>query len=97
MSRLSNEQFEKGRTRFLAEYPEIKARIDSITQEEAEALGIALMDLRESETMRELCEIAHFKNADSMRLLWRYIADTDAEFAQMIERQDAAVKQALGL
>lgn len=97
MSKFTDEQLKKGRMRFLAGYPAIKARIDSLTQAEADALGITLEHLRESETMRELREVARLKNVDSTELFWSCIADTAAELSEMLERRDAALKQALGI
>lgn len=83
--------------RFLAGYADIKRRIDALTQAEADALGITLDDLRESETMRELRDVARIKNVDSSELFWSCIADTAAEFEEMLERRDAAEKRALGI
>ena len=97
MTKLTEEQLEKGRMRFLAGHPDIKARIDSLTQAEADALGITLEHLRESETMRELRGVARCKNLNSTELFWSCIADTSAEFGEMLECRDAALKQALGI
>lgn len=97
MSKFSDEQLAKGRMRFLAGHPDIKARIVSLSQAEADALGITLEHYRESETMRELREVARRQNLDSMELFWSCIADTAAEFGEMLERRDAAVKQAIGI
>ena len=86
------------RTRaFLAGYPEIKARIDALTQSKANALGISLELLRESETMQELEEIARAKGVDSTELFWSCVVDTAAELGEMFERRDAAIKQHLGI
>ncbi|MYM82878.1 hypothetical protein GTP44_13030 [Duganella sp. FT50W] len=97
MTRLTDEKLEKGRMRFLAGFPNVKARIDALDQAEADALGITLEHLRESETMRELCEVARLKNVDSTELFWSCIADTSAELEEMLERRDAAEKRAIGL
>ena len=95
--RLTTEQLVKGRERFLADFRNIEARINSLTQAEASAIGISLDNYRENETMRELSEIARAKNLDSTEFFWRYVADTDAEYAEMIESRDAAVMRILGL
>jgi hypothetical protein len=42
----------KGPERFLAAHPEIKRKIEALSQVEADTLGITLEHLRESETMR---------------------------------------------
>lgn len=95
--KLNSEQLEKGRKRFLADFRDVEARINSLTQPVADAIGISLESFRENETMRELREIANVKNVDSTEFFWRYVADTDAEYAEMIEGRDAAVMRALGL
>ena len=95
--RLTIEQLEKGRMRFLADFRDVDARINSLTQAIADAIGISLDTYRENETMRELREIARVRNLDSTEFFWRYVADTDAEYAEMIKGRDAAVTRALGL
>ena len=97
MTKLTTEQMATGRTRFLAGYPEIKARIDALTQFEADALGVTLDHLRESETMRALRETAQAKGVDCIELFWSCIADTAAELGDMLARRDEAIKRNLGL
>ena len=97
MNKLTPEQWEKGRKRFLDGHPEIKQKIEALTQSEADALGVSLELLRESETMRELREVARIKGMDSTELFWSCIADTAEELKAMLERRDAALKRNLGL
>jgi len=97
MSKFTDEQLAKGRARFLAGQPEVKTRIEALTQADADALGITLEHLRESETMRALRELARAKNLDSMELFWSCIADTAEEFAEIMERHNEAVKKHLGI
>jgi hypothetical protein len=97
VAKLTDEQLAKGRQRFLEGYAHIKARIDALTQAQADALGITLDDLRESETMRELREVARIKNVDSTELFWRWIADTEAELQEMLDRRDTDLKRILGI
>lgn len=96
MTKLTADQLAKGRKRFLDGHPEIKLKIEALTQAEADALGISLDHLRESETMRELREVASAKRIDSTELFWSCIADTAEEFAAMVEHRDAAMTRALG-
>ncbi|MFP3507519.1 DUF6388 family protein [Burkholderia sp. SIMBA_062] len=97
MDKISADQLAKGRERFLDGHPEIKRKIEALTQAEADALGISLGLLRESETMRELREVARAKGIDSTELFWSCIADTAEEFRAMLERRDASIKRSLGL
>ena len=87
----------KGRMRFLAGQPEIKRKIDSLTQVEADALGIPLDDLKVSETMRELREFAYANNLDSVELFWSCTADTAEEFSALCDARDRAINRNLGL
>jgi hypothetical protein len=97
MSNFTDEQLAKGRARFLAVQPEVKRRIEALTEAHADALGITLEHLRESETMRELREFARAKGLDSIELFWSCVADTAEEFAEIMERHNEAVKKNLGL
>lgn len=97
MTELTEEQMAKGRKKFLEGYPKIKARVDALTSSEADALGITLEHLRETETMRELRLVADANCKDSTELFWSCIADTAAELGEMLERRDAAIKRNLGL
>lgn len=95
--KFTNEQLEKGRKRFLDGQPDAKRRIEGLTQADADALGITLDHLRESETMRELREFARAQRLDSMELFWSCIADTAEEFAQIVEFHNAATNRILGI
>ena len=95
--KLSEEQLAKGRKRFLDGYPNIRLYIDALTQQEADAMGITLERLRETETMRYLRKVADATGIDSTELFWSGIADTAEELGQMLERQDAAMKLHLGI
>ncbi|WP_098553938.1 DUF6388 family protein [Burkholderia sp. JKS000303] len=83
--------------RFLDGHPEIKWRIEALNQAKADARGVSLELLRESETMRERREVASEKGIDSTELFWSCIADTAEELDAMLERRDASLKQILGL
>ncbi len=97
MTKFTADQLAKGRKRFLDGHPEIRCKIDAITQAEADALGISLEHLRVSETMRELREVARAKGIDSTELFWSCIADTAEEFGAMLEHRDALIKRNIGI
>ncbi|MGS1053369.1 DUF6388 family protein [Burkholderia glumae] len=73
MSKLTPEQLSIGRQRFLNSHPEVKRRIEALTNADSDALGITLERLREIETMRELEEEARDKGEDSVELLYSYM------------------------
>lgn len=95
--KLTEEQLAKGRKRFLDGYPKIRLYIDALTQREADAMGITLEHLRETETMRYLGQVANATGIDSTELFWSGIADTAEELGQMLERQEVAMKLHLGV
>lgn len=97
MAKFTDEQMEKGYTRFLRAHPSIENRIDGLTQAEADALGITLKELRDTETMRELQAIAKAKRVDSSDLFWSFVADTREEYDEMVAARDKAMKEAIGL
>lgn len=74
--KFTEEHLAKGRKRFLDGQADAKRRIEGLTQADADALGITLDHLRESETMRLLREYAKAQRLDSMEFFWSYIADT---------------------
>jgi hypothetical protein len=88
MSKLTEEQMARGRTRFLEDHPDVKARIDALTERNAFIFGIRLKDLREAETMRELRVVAQAKEIDATEFFWGYVADNAAELATMLARRD---------
>lgn len=97
MTKFTADQLAKGRKRFLDGHPEVRQKIEGLTQAEADASGISLDRLREIETMRELSEVARARKIDSTELFWSCIADTAEEFGAMLERRDAAIKRASGI
>ncbi|NVE26277.1 DUF6388 family protein [Burkholderia glumae] len=97
MSKLTPEQLSIGRQRFLNSHPEVKRRIEALTNADSDALGITLERLREIETMRELEEEARAKGEDSVELLYSYIAETSEEFKRMVDQRRATIKKNLGL
>ncbi|WP_157685257.1 DUF6388 family protein [Robbsia andropogonis] len=96
MTKLTADQLVKGRKRFLDSHPNIKIEIASLTQAHADALGISLEDLRESETMRHLRDVARAKGEDTMELFCSYVADTAEEFNALVEQRRALINRSLG-
>jgi len=96
MTALSHHQLAKGRDRFLQDHPVVKARIDALTTGHADALGVTLEALRETETMRELLAIAQQKRVDSTEFFWGYIADTPGELAAMLEQREQNLRKIIG-
>lgn len=97
MAKFTELQMEKGYSRFLEAHPSIKLRIDNLAQGEADALGVSMKELRNSEIMRELRLIAKSQGIDSSDFFWKFVADTPEEYEKMIVERDKAMKAALGI
>lgn len=97
MNKLTEEQQAKGRARFLAAHPEIKRKIEALTQAEADAMCTTLEHLRVIETMRALSAVAYENRVDSQELFFSCVADTAEEFAEMVKSRDKAIQKAIGL
>lgn len=97
MNKLTEEQKAKGRERFLAAHPEIKRKIDALTQPEADAMCTTLEHLREMETMKALSAVAYENRVDSQELFFSCVADTAEEFAELVKARDQAIQKAIGL
>lgn len=97
MSKLTEEQMEKGRKRFLDQNPEVARKIAALTHSEADILGITLEFFQESETMKSLADYARARGVDSHELFLSCVADTAEEFAEMNKARLQAIQRAIGL
>ena len=83
--KLTSDQNKKGLEIFLAGNPEIKSRIEALTESEAEATCCVSLDQnKEQETMKALRELARKSGIDAHDLLVSCIADTAEEFERML-------------
>ena len=82
--KLTIEQKKKGRETFLAGNPEIKSRIEALTESEAEAMCATLDQYKEQVTMKALSELAQKRGVNAHELFLSCIADTAEEFEQML-------------
>jgi len=97
MNKPSADQLAEGRERFLAAHPEVRAKIDALSNAEAEAMSTTLEKHREQETTREIEKYARGNDIDPVELMFSLAADTAEEFAQWSEAREKAIKAALGL
>jgi len=76
---LSAEQVAVGYQRFLAENPSAKAEVDEIPQEEAEALGTTVSELRLVKTAQLLCRRAAELDIEDSEYLLRLSVENEGE------------------
>ncbi|WP_413460153.1 DUF6388 family protein [Herbaspirillum huttiense] len=91
MARFTQQQRNKARERFLAEHPEIKRHIDSITDEYAKNCNSSLEDCRSLETMLAIDDYAEKNGLDDHELFLHYIADSAEEFQRLLAEWRAMI------
>jgi hypothetical protein len=96
MPKLTNAQLKKAAKQFLAEKPDIIARILSLTEEDADFMGTSLEQLRLDRTMDEIDKYAHQNNRDPMELRFSLAAETFEEYDKMWENHKESIKRSLG-
>lgn len=97
MTKLTDEQKRIGRERFLAGAPEIKEKIDALTEAEADAMFTTLDHLREVETMNALERYARARGMDSVEFFFSCVAETAMEWKSMVDEHKKAIQAAIGL
>lgn len=85
----------KGRKRFLDQNPQVKRNVESLTQEQADILGISLEWLQEAKTMEAISEYARTIGEDSHEVFLSCIADTVSEFTAMKEAHLTVIANAI--
>lgn len=95
MPTLTAEQQAQGLARFLERNPDIKRRIDSLTEQEADILGLSLDDLRINCTHQELAKVAASEDVDGHEFFLSFVANSDEEYAAMVSANRAAIKALL--
>jgi hypothetical protein len=94
---LSKEQIATGYRRFLAEHPDVRARVDAITTRDAEIVGVDLDELRSAEIGRCLQSAADADGEDGFEYLVELAVDSAEERQALYAERDASVRGALGL
>lgn len=94
---LSKEQISAGYERYLAQHPDANARVNSITQDLADALGVDLTELRRIEAANALSESAASLDIDGFEFLLRFAVDSESDRQQIIVKRREFMERALGL
>lgn len=98
MSKLTEEQLAKARKRFLdaKENADAARQVASLTETQADALGIPLDEYRRIETDRFIRAKAASMGEDSADVFFSLASDTAEEFAALKSARDEAIQRALG-
>jgi len=83
--KLSQEQIATGRERFLDVHPQVKAKVQSITQAEADALGEELVTVRDTVAHEAIEQMAKQAGEDSTEYLLRYVLNNEEERQKAIQ------------
>lgn len=94
---LSKEQLATGYDRYLRRHSEARARVNAITQEHANSLGVGLEELRRVEVEMALSESAKSLGIDRFEYLLRFAVDTESEREQIRQASRESLERAIGL
>lgn len=95
--KLSPVQQATGRERFLDAHPEVKAKVLSVPQAVADALGVELTGIHESETYKAIAEMAKQAGEEADDYFLRYALDSEEERQEFIQARREKTRRALGL
>jgi hypothetical protein len=95
--KLSAEQIDTGRQRFLDAHPQIKAQVLSAPQSVADALGVQLAEVHNTDTDQAIAEMARQAGEDANDFFLRFVLDNEAERQKWIQARREATERALGL
>jgi len=95
--KLSPEQMATGRERFLDEHPQVKAQVLAVPQAVADALGVDLAEIHQSDTDKAIAEHAKQAGEDADVYFLRYALNSEEERQQFIRARRDQVLRAIGL
>lgn len=95
--KLSPEQMATGRQRFLEEHPQVKAQVLAVPQAVADALGVELAEIRQSDTDKAIAEKAKQAGEDAHDYFLRYALDSEEERQKFIQARRDQARRAMGL
>ncbi|WP_322084709.1 DUF6388 family protein [Burkholderia sp. BCC1972] len=97
LSFLSDQQITSGYEQFLSKFPKARARVNEISQEVADMLGVKLDELRQVETAKALDEVAKSHNIDPFEYLLQFAVDNESERNEILRANREAMERAIGL
>ena len=87
----------RGKQRFFESHPQLLLEVDAITDQEAQARGASLDELREVAKYRAIAGFAKRAGRDSLMMLMELGTDSKEELAQLIEAQNTLIKKSIGM
>lgn len=94
---ISKEQVVIGHQRFLAENPSAKAEVDAISQDEADALGVTLAQLRFEKTCSLFFQRARNLGIDEFEYQLQLSVDDEDERDKLRQAWKDSIDRAMGL
>ena len=95
--KLSPEQMATGRQRFLDAHPQVKAQVLSVPQAVADALGVEMAEIHQTDTDKAIAAMANQAGEDAHDFFLRYALDSEEERQEFIQARRLATERALGL
>lgn len=95
--KLSPEQLATGRQRFLDAHPQVKAQVLSVPQAVADALGVELTEIHESDIYKAIAEMAKQAGEEADDYFLRYALDSEEERHKFIQARREEARRILGL
>lgn len=96
MTKLTDAQVAKATGLFVAERPALAVRLFTISQAEADILGVSVEELRRVETFAAMDKYARERGEDPIKLLFTLAAENHEEFEKMWGEHQEEIEKILG-
>lgn len=97
MPKLTDAQMDKAKRMFFAERPQELVKIMTLTQADADCLGVPLDELKEVETFRAIDRVARENGRDTAELMFNLGAADIHEYHRLMAARQEEIDKALGM
>lgn len=87
----------RGKLRFFERHPDLMREVDAITDQDAQASGKSLGELREIAKYRAIAGMSKAMGKDSFLMLLELGSNSIEEFEQLIAAQNVQIKKSIGM
>ncbi|PLC48258.1 hypothetical protein CR159_18935 [Pollutimonas subterranea] len=87
----------RGKQRFFERNPDLMREVDAITEQDAQAAGKSVSELREIAKYRAIAGVTKAMGKDSFIMLLELGSDSTEEFEQLIAAQNVQIKKSIGM
>lgn len=87
----------RGKQLFFERHPHLLQKVEAITDQEAEALGTGVNELKEVAKYRAIAGVAKALRKDSLMMLFELGSSSKEELDELIEAQNTQIKRSIGL